>query len=386
MNYRIYSLLLILEILLFTCPSTSKAQKGADAFEKEMIQIMNDLNVVGVYAVAVKDNKIIYSKGFGEKNLQSGERLNESTLFRIASISKSFTATAIMQLVEQGKLTLDTDVSTIMGFPIRNPKFPDIPITIEMLLSHTSSLNDSQEAILDFDALNPEKNPNWAKSYQNYNPGNGGYTYCGMNYSILGMCIEKLTGERFDNYIKKHILEPLNLYGSYCCDSLDRSRFASLYSYIDDHYVEREEAYSHIAVLDEYQMGIHTRRFSPGAGMKISIPDLAKYMMMHMNYGKSPITGARIISEESSRNMQKDHSYGRKVGFGLQKSSYYISDVWLVGHIGGAYGLSSAMFFDPEHKFGFAMACNGSTPAKNGSASILKRVLEALYQAFIAEK
>ena len=361
------------------------AQKGAELFEAEMDTIMHDLNAVGIYAVCVKDNKIIYSKGFGVKNLVTNEKLDENSLFRIASISKSFTATAIMQLVEQGKLTLETDASDIVGFPIRNPKFPDIPITINMLLSHTSSLNDSQQDIDDFDAINPAKNPDWAKNYQDYKPGKGGYTYCGMNYSILGMCIEKLTGERFDNYIKHHILEPLKLYGSYCCDSLDRSKFVSLYSYMDGHYVERQEAYTHISVLDEYQIGVHTRRFSPGAGMKISIPDLARYMMMHMNYGQSPITGARIISEESSKNMQSDHSYGRKVGYGLQASSFYTPGVWLEGHTGGAYGLSSAMFFDPQRKFGFTLACSGATPSKAGRGSVLKQVMQALYRAFIAE-
>ncbi len=380
---NLFSLLLFV-VVLFSV-HTAFAQKDVATFEAEMEQIKEDLHVVGVYVAVAKDNKIVYSKGFGEKNLQSGERLEDSTLFRIASISKSFTATAIMQLIEQGKLTLDTDVSDIVGFPIRNPKFPDIPITIEMLLSHTSSLNDSQENIPDFDAINQEKNPDWEKNYQDYKPGKGGgYTYCGMNYSILGMCIEKLSGERFDNYIKHHILQPLDLHGSYCCDSLERSNFASLYTFRDNKYVEREEAYTHISVLDEYQLGIHTRRFSPGAGMKISIPDLAKYMLMHMNYGKSPLNGARIISEESSKNMQSDHSFGRKVGFGLQKSSFYIPEVWLVGHTGGAYGLSSAMFFDPVKKFGFVMACNGSMPVAKGADSILKRVLSAMYHAFVA--
>ena len=96
-------------------------------------------------------------------------------------------------------------------------------------MSHRSSINDSQ-GYFTLDAINPAKNPDWAKCYNDYEPGKG-YMYCNLNYNMVGTIIEKLSGERFDQYVKHHILDPLGLYGGYCVDSLDKSRFATIYEY-----------------------------------------------------------------------------------------------------------------------------------------------------------
>src|SRR5690625_5901070 len=90
------------------------------------------------------------------KDLEEKIPMTDESLFRIASISKSFTATALMQLVEQKKLSLQDDVSDLIGFEIRNPRYPNKVITLEMLLSHTSSLNDS-EGYFSLDAIRSEE-------------------------------------------------------------------------------------------------------------------------------------------------------------------------------------------------------------------------------------
>src|SRR5690606_30777814 len=118
-------------------------------------------------------------------------------------------ATSIMQLVEAGKLSLEDDFSDLVGFKIRNPKYPETVITLRMVLSHTSSINDSQ-GYFNFDSINPEKGGSWAKCYNNYEPGKG-YQYCNLNFNMVGAVIEKKSGERFDQYVKKHILDPLGL-------------------------------------------------------------------------------------------------------------------------------------------------------------------------------
>ncbi|RYF90039.1 MAG: class A beta-lactamase-related serine hydrolase, partial [Chitinophagaceae bacterium] len=106
--------------------------------------IMHEKKVVGLSVAVIKHNKIIFTKALGQKNIAANIPLTENDLFRIASISKSFTATAVMKLVESGKLSLSDDVSTLIGFPVRNAKYPGKVITIKMVLSHTSSINDSQ--------------------------------------------------------------------------------------------------------------------------------------------------------------------------------------------------------------------------------------------------
>ena len=134
----VFSALLIL--------SSCQLQK-APALEKELDQLLEKRNSVGLSVAVVKDGEIIYSGAFGKKNLEEDLPLQTSDLFRIASISKSFSATAIMQLVEEGRISLEDDVSNLIGFRVRNPAYPDEVITLEMLLSHRSGISDKNGSL-----------------------------------------------------------------------------------------------------------------------------------------------------------------------------------------------------------------------------------------------
>lgn len=344
--------------------------------------LMERQPVMGLSVAVVKDGKLIYTDALGWK--VAGEvALHTSDMFRIASISKSFSATSILQLVEQKKLSLDEDVSDLIGFQVRNPKFPETVITLRMLLSHTSSLNDS-EGYFTLDAINPAKNPNSDKVYNDYKPGEG-YQYCNLNFNMVGTILEKYSGERFDQYVKKHILDPLGLYGGYNVDELDQSRFATLYNYSRDSakFIPSPAAYaSRKEELASYQMGYSTPIFSPTGGMKISAPDLAKYMIMHMNYGQGE--KAKIISKKSALEMQKPLSSDENYGLALWKTDKLISGVELTGHTGSAYGLYSAMFFDPEKKYGFVVITNGCDPAEEeGYIRVIREAVNILYEEWI---
>ena len=111
----------------------------------EAIQaVMKEFNAVGISAAVVKDGKIVYNNSFGYKNLADKTPLSNDDVMRIASISKSFTATSLLQLVDKGDISLDDDVSDLIGFKIRNPHHPDIPITLKMVLSHTAKILDGE--------------------------------------------------------------------------------------------------------------------------------------------------------------------------------------------------------------------------------------------------
>ncbi len=366
-------------LLLAACTGNSY-----QAFEEDLNAFREEVGNVGLGVAVVKDNKIIYDNYFGVKNLETGEKINAQSIFRIASISKSFTATAFMQLVEEGKVTLESNVSDLMGFTVRNPKYPETVITLEMLLSHTSSLNDTQ-GYFTLDVINPATNPNSAACYNDYEPGKG-YQYCNLNFNMAGTILEKLSGERFDHYIVNHILNPLGLYGGYDIDALDSTRFAILYSYNpeNDSLEAQPGAYrSRAEDIANYVTGYSTPIFSPTGGMKISTTDLAKYMMMHMNWGLYPGAQERIISEESSKNMQTPRSEDEHYGLALWRTTEYIPEIELVGHTGSAYGLRSAMFFHPEEKYGFVVISSG---AKASDTELLKGIIKLMYDHFIANE
>ena len=360
-----------------------KSIAQVENIEPAIQQIFKEEKVVGLSVAVVKHNKIIYTHSFGVKNLETGTALTNENIFRIASISKSFSATSIMQLVESGKLSLDEDVSNLVGFKIRNPKYPETVITLKLLLSHLSSINDS-EGYFSLDYINPAKNSNWAKCYNDYEPGKG-YQYCNLNFNMVGTIIERTSGERFDQYVKHHVLDPLGLYGGYCVDSLDKSKFANIYDYNTDSakFILSPNAYAaRSEEIANYIMGYSTPIFSPTGGMKISATDLAKYMTMHMNYGK--YKGGRIISKKSSKQMQAPLSEEEQYGFAIENTIKMVDGVHLTGHTGSAYGLFSAMFFDPKKKYGIVVISNGCHPAyKGGYNNVIKRTVNVLYDNLI---
>jgi CubicO group peptidase (beta-lactamase class C family) len=366
-----------LGIALYSFAQPEKAEAGIRA-------IMEQQPVAGLSVAVVKHGKLIYTHSFGMKDLENNIPLTDESLFRIASISKSFSATSVMQLVEAKKLSLDDDVSNLIGFKVRNPKYPEIVITLRNILSHQSSINDSQ-GYFTLDAINPEKNPNWAKCYNDYEPGKG-YMYCNLNYNMAGTIIEKISGERFDQYVKHHILDRIGIYGGYCVDSLDKTRFANIYEYRVDSarffpspgaYAPRSEE------IANYTMGYSTPVFSPTGGMKISAPDLARYMTMHMQMGK--YNGKRIISKKSAQQMQMPIPGKENYGLAITTSDKLITGKTMKGHTGSAYGLYSIMFFHPKEKFGFVVISNGCHPGyADGFNAVMKQTVNCLYDSFIS--
>jgi CubicO group peptidase (beta-lactamase class C family) len=348
--------------------------------------MMQENKIVGLSVAVVKKNRIIYTHSFGYKDLETKTPLTDDCIFRIASISKSFSATSIMQLVEAGKVSLDDDMSQLAGFTVRNPAYPETVITLRMVLSHRSSINDSQ-GYFTLDAINPSKNKDWAKCYNAYAPGTD-YQYCNLNYNMVGTIIEKLSGERFDVYVRKHILQPMGLYGGYCVDSLDRNRFASLYEYNGDsaRFIPSPEAYNpRREQLASYVMGYSTPIFSPTGGMKISAHDLAEYMIMHMKLGKNK--GKRIISKKHALEMQSKLSEKEGYGMAIMNKDNIIAGKTMRGHTGVAYGLYSAMFWQPSEKFGFVVISNGCDPKYiDGLNGIMRKSIDCLYKCFISKQ
>lgn len=363
----------------------SQGSQNQNELANKIKEAMERNKTVGLSVAVVKDGKLHFVESYGLKNIEKNIPLQTQDIFRIASISKSFTATGIMQLVDAGKFKLEDDISDLIGFKVRNPKFPNTKITLKMLLSHTSSLSD-KEGYFELDVLNPEKNENWANVFNDYEPGSE-YQYCNLNFNMLGAVIERYTQKRFDNYIVENILDPLQIYGGFCVDSLDNNLFTNLYSYQakTDSFTHSPAAYNpRSEEIKNYTLGYSTPIFSPTGGMKISAKDLAQYMIMHMNYGSS--NGKTIISERSSKLMQTPVLESSNYGLALNVKDNYIQGEKMVGHTGSAYGLFSNMYFQPEEKFGFVIITNGTKPNYTDEfLSILHETANILYEHFIKD-
>ena len=351
-------------MLVTSC--SSPMEKRIDAAIQE---VMQQYDCVGVTAVVLKDGEVIYDKAFGYKDLDTKEPLSTSHIMRIASISKSFTATGLMKQVEKGIISLDDDISDLIGFQIRNPHHPEVPITLRMVLSHTASIRD-QENYSTLDHLNPAISGDCMASFYEYKPGEG-YNYSNLGLNLAGTILEKVTNVRFDQYVRDSIILPLGLEGGHNIDVLDSSRIASLYNYRNGAYV-KAPAYGSVAHrLDNYTMGYSAPMFSPTGGVKISTQDLAQYMKMHMNYGE--LNGVRMISEESAKTMQTPvwmiqniHQWEEQYGLCLKEfvnlidnPKYNTPGNYPIGHTGDAYGLRSIIIWSPVEGWGIAAMTNG---------------------------
>jgi CubicO group peptidase (beta-lactamase class C family) len=351
--------------------------------EAAIQSIMQSSPVVGLSVAVVKNNKVIYNHSFGFKDVEKQLPLTNASIFRIASISKSFTTTAIMQLVAEKKIRLDQDISELVGFKVRNPAYPNTVITLKMALSHRSSINDS-EGYFSLDAIDPATNPNFAKCYNAYEPDKG-YMYCNLNYNLAGSILEKITGIRFDKYIQQQILDPLGLYGGYNVNALDSNLIAKIYEFNKETqgFTLSPNAYApRTEEINNYTMGRTTPIFSPTGGMKISANDLAKYMIMHSQLGK--YDGGRMISKNLSQQMQAIISEEENYGMALETTTQLIPGKTMIGHTGVAYGLYSLMFFEPKEKIGFIVISNGCDPKTiNGINGVLHQTVNSLYNNLI---
>lgn len=341
---------------------------------------------IGLSVVVVKNNRIVYSDNFGYNpdltDPRQGKPIRKNDLFYIASISKTFVGTAIMQLVEEGKLSLEDDVNRYLDFNFRNPNFPDTPITIRMLLSHRSSLKKGADYD-DFDKINPEKADDLYAFFNDYPPGKK-TDYSNLGFVILGAVVEKVTGMRFDDYVQKHILKPLRLHGGYDVSRLERSKLVYPCRYRDDHFVVQKKAYASVdKKAHHYILGYCTPMLNPAGGLKISATDLAKYMMMHINKGKFRWR-KRVVAKESEEQMWKGQN---KTAYGLSFVHFLkvIPGEDLVGMNGANHGIHSSMYFHPEKKYGFVVICNGCNSKTYADSGLNNEIIRMLYNSIIKE-
>lgn len=362
--------------------------------QEDVDKIRQKYDLSGGIIVIFNQNEILQSIPFGSSDIARNILVADSTVFRIASISKTITSLALMQLEEQGKISIDRDISEILGYEVKNPFFPDFAITPAMLLSHISSLNEG-EAYDNFLGMSYNNNPipdirelinskgkyYTSDQFLNNKPGTV-FNYSNLGYGITGTIIEKLSGLRFDVYCKQNIFKPLGIDASYNVLDFDNfDKISVLYRKNNGMWVPQADNYMGkkpvFANLESFKSGTNGLRFGAQGGLRISGKDLAKIFMIFLNKGK--YNGIRIVKNNTLKKMLKprwdydgknatdNEGYFRSWGLGLQRITENTSSEkvlrnskFMIGHSGDAYGLISNAFIDPKRKIGFVMIINGS--------------------------
>ena len=354
---------------------------------------MDKHKLMGMSVLAICNDSVVYSGSFGTADYSRKIPVTDSTMYKIASISKTVTATALMILYEKKLFKLDDDIGEILGYKIRNPHYPKVTITPRMLLSHTSSLEDGtgywnfltdtykKDTVPAFAQLLTDTGKYYTKDiWQDKKPGTY-FSYCNMNFGIIGSLIEKLSGQRFDIFCKQHIFDPLGIKGSYRVQDIDNiNNVAPIYRMYNGLWYPQTDNFKGIKPkpreLSNYVIGSNGALFAPQSALRISARDLSKLMLMQMNGGK--YKDIRILKDATVKLMHKpqwtyndnngDTFFGLFLcwGLGFQVTTDKVNgDIIapgyvMTGHIGDAYGLLSDFFYNQDKHFGMIFITNGS--------------------------
>ena len=293
-------------------------QSPAAALSAQIQAVMQtpDMPILAVQCVVLKHGQVVYVGNFGPRYVDNEDPDNNlpvttDTKYRIASISKMVAAIGVMQQVEKGRIELDADVSQYLGFTFRNPNYPDARITTRMLLSHLSSLRDGDfysfpatDSLRDYLAPDGEYyDPSrWEGPISGADTSPGHYfSYQNLNYGVLATILESVTQQRFDRYMRKHVLQPLGCAGSYDVRDFTQAeldKVGVLYRQMDADGVwdptgpwyPQVDDYRGVyppppAGSDTYVPGTNATWQSPQGGLRISALDLTKVERMFMNGG-----------------------------------------------------------------------------------------------------
>lgn len=343
-----------------------------EILDKWVERTMHKTHQPGLAIGIVYDGELLWGKSYGYAELEAKTPVTLDTRFRIASITKTFTATAIMQLRDAGKLSLDDPASTYLDW--FNLRYEDAPeITIRNLLSHTSGLpRDSHGAMwTDCDAPEWDEFVEATKQREATRAPYDKFAYSNLGYSLLGGIIEVISGQTWADYLQENILDPLGMSETYPRPDSHDPQLAKGYSRFDNEYT------------NETMPFFLMNGFEASANFSSSVNDLVKYSKFHLSKGKTP-----ILSGHSLRDMHRIHWLYEswQGGYGLGLGVYKIKDWVISGHTGGYPGYLTSFSVCREHNVGVIVLTNalGSNPLQYNEQAyklVLPEIIKATQKA-----
>jgi CubicO group peptidase (beta-lactamase class C family) len=312
-------------------------------------ETMQAYDLPGFAIGVVEGNEIVYARGFGYKNIDTQKPVTTTTLFHMASISKPFVATAVMQLVEQGKIDLEAPVTTYLPyFKLDDERYKEI--TIQQMLSHVSGMPDVE----DYEWDNPQYDEGALERYvrsltdkkMRFDPGKR-YAYSNMAFECLGDVIAKVSGMSFADYEKKHILDPAGMKES---------------TFLKPEHLPENWASGHLRTIRTlaWEGYPYNRMHGPSSTLHSNAIEMCHWAIINMERGSH--AGLKILEPESYALLWKpwfkigradsDNALGLSWFLGSQRGERTIS------HGGGDTGFNSFLILMPERSSAVVVLCN----------------------------
>ena len=369
--------------------------------------------------VAFDRNGLVATQGSGLADVAAGRAASADDPVRIASISKLVTAIGAMRLVEQGKLDLDADLSSLLGWRLRHPAYPDTPITLRLLLSHRAGLTDAAgyyAVPLDGALSDITDDP---RAWDDQHAPGTFFRYANVNFPIVASAMERATGERFDKLMQRLVFAPLKVDACFnweSCRAETAGRAVVQYGasgtpVYDDHHGRKPDcavirSTKRDCDLSQWKPGRNGAMFSPQGGLRISANGLARIGRMLLNEGalddvrllwpasvRALTTPQWTYSADNGLTVEEDSSGQSRSGFfcryGLAvqtlatkregcRDDPFGDGIERVGHAGAAYGLLSGLWIDRASGTGVVYFATGVEDAPRGTHSAFTEVEERL--------
>lgn len=329
-------------------PGLSNSQEFTAWVDKFMNDERSKSHIPGAVISVVKDGKVLLTKGYGYANVEKKIPVDaDKTLFRVASLSKLFTATAAMQLWEQGKLDINADANQYLKkFKIQNP-FPK-PVTAAQMMTHTDGTTKRRIGLA---APTPEQMlplGDYLAKYMpviEWQPG-ALYSYSSHSTALLGYLVEIISQTPFVEYIDKNILQPLNM---------NRTSFQQ---------PPPKELADNLATGYQYRKGKYQAvpylylNIAPAAAISTTATDMTHFMNAYLQYGR--YQDKRIIKEATAREMLQRQftQHPMLPGIGYSFRERWVNNIRTWGHLGSLRGYSASLTLMPEKNIGIFIANN----------------------------
>lgn len=395
------SLALFLALHL-ACPVWAAAPKAAEAEAKPaptvyrntikgnqdvlgpaISEICKRYNVTGASVAAFEKDRIVYLQSYGTANREAGLAVNRDTKYRVASISKMVTAMLALMLQERSAFNIDDDLRQRIP-ALSNAYYPNTPVTTRQLMLHTSGLFDGRGYL---DAISGNRFPSlrevlrvggvWTGSQ----PGTR-YVYTNFGAGLMAGAIESATGQRFYDYAKAALFDPLGVDAGYSVSLIEnKAAIASIYSggvrtAAPSQWGNMSAAYSGIAIGEMYLLG--------QGELVISAEDLARIGIILAGNGTYKDT--KYLAPESLAQMNSvqfaDEAQNIARGLGTMSVAGLLPETRVYGHQGNAYGMISGIFYDPVSQTGVVVLTNGCSAAQdaNGVYAVNREVMREVWR------
>ena len=337
-------------------------------------------HIPGVATCAIKNGQIVWSAGHGWANIEDSVEVADTTLFMLASISKTITAAAVMQLWEHDSFDLDDDINEYLPFVVRNPFHPDSIITFRHLLTHTSSINDNWSVMFYFPGDSPIPLGQYladylvpggayfdsSLSYNSWAPGMQ-MEYCNMAVALVGYLVEAIA-DSFPVWCQDSIFEPLGMYEtSWFLANLDTNNIAMPYHWQGIAYVP----YGHFGYSDY-----------PAGQLRTSSLELARFLIAFQQYGV--IDTVRILDSATVELMTTVQYPQLNQHQGLIWYESFLNGRWIWGHSGGDQGVITRMGYCPAEGTAAIVLTNGES--FSGCATIMDALFDYAAEHGIEEE